>query len=177
MASKVALYISMSLDGYLAGPGDDISWLDAMDREGEDYGYFDFVKDVSSYIVGKRTYDVVMKLTGGEFPQADQFDCYVITRQDLPNANGVTFYNGDLRTLVERLKQENNGKIYCDGGGEVVRMLLKEDLIDEFTVAVIPVLLGDGIRLFKGGVPQRGIRLISSQQFDSGLVQLNYVRD
>ncbi len=176
MASKLALYISMSLDGYLAGVDDDISWLDAMDHEGEDYGYVEFSKDVASYIVGKRTYDVVTTLTGGEFPQAQQYDCYVITRQNLTNKNGVTFYNGDLKSLVERLKQEDKGKIYCDGGGEIVRLLLEDDLIDEFTIAVIPIILGDGIRLFKGGVPHRDIKLVGSTQYDSGLVQLRYVR-
>jgi len=60
---KVVLYISMSLDGFLATKDDDLSWLDMVEKEGEDYGYFTFNETVDTYIVGRQTYDVVLKLT------------------------------------------------------------------------------------------------------------------
>ena len=78
---KVILYISMSLDGYIATADDDLSWLSIVEAEGEDYGYADFNATVDTYIVGRKTYEKVLSLTGGEFPQAGQLDCYVITRK------------------------------------------------------------------------------------------------
>jgi len=54
--------------------------------------------------------------------------------------------------------------------------LLKDSLIDEFIISVIPLLLGDGVPLFKKGRPELNLRLINSKHFDKGLVQLHYIR-
>lgn len=166
----------MSLDGFLATNDDDLSWLSIVEKEGEDYGYANFIKEVDTYIVGRSTYDVVLKLTGGEFPQAKLYDCYVITRQDRPNENGITFYNGDIESLVLKLKQEPGKNIYCDGGGQIVNLLMKKNLIDEYIVSVIPVLLGDGKRLFLGGTGKIELKALPSKNYDTGLVQLHYVK-
>ena len=101
---KLILYISMSLDGFIATEDDDLSWLSVVEKEGEDYGYNKHKAHCDTYIVGRSTYDVVLKLTGGIFPQADQFDCYVITRQQRESENGVTFYNGNIEDLIAELK-------------------------------------------------------------------------
>lgn len=171
---KVVLYISMSVDGFIATNDHDLSWLSLVDREGEDYGYNAFTANVDTYIVGRKTYDVVLGLTGGVFPQAKQYQCYVITRQDLPDTDGVTFYNGDLKTLIAQLKSQEGGTIYCDGGSAVVQMLMEHNLIDEYIISVIPTLLGDGIKLFKGGVSAIQLEADTSKQYASGLVQLHY---
>ena len=174
--SKLSLYISMSLDGFIATKDDGLDWLSIVQQEGEDYGYAEFTKDVDAYIVGRATYDVVMKLTGGVFPQAEKFKCYIITRQEREDENGVTFYNGDIEALIHQLKSEGSKKIYCDGGGQIVKLLMEKDLIDEYIVSVIPIILGDGKRLFLGGTDQIKLKAVSVKQFESGLVQLHYVR-
>jgi dihydrofolate reductase len=166
----------MSADGYIATKEDDLSWLETIQVEGEDYGYTAFTQSADAYIVGRTTYEVVLSLTGGVFPQAKQFDCYVITRQEREPENGVTFYNGDLEILVKKLKAEPGRNIYCDGGAEIVKLLMKKDLIDEYIISVIPIILGDGKRLFKGGVPSIKLKTVSSKQYESGLVQLHYQR-
>ena len=126
--------------------------------------------------MGRRTYDVVRKLTGGDFPQARQYRCFVITRQERPDEDGVTFYNGKIDDLITRLKEEKGGSIYCDGGGQIVKLLMDKDLIDEYIISVIPVILGDGKRLFTGGTPRINLRAGQSVQYDTGLVQLRYER-
>ncbi len=166
----------MSLDGFIATKNDDISWLDAMALEGEDYGYGAFTSKVDTYIVGRKTYDVVMGLIG-EFPQASKFDCYVLTRQDLPDTENITFYNGDIIELIEKIRSKPGGNIYCDGGGEIVKLLLDHDLIDEYMISIIPILLGDGKRLFVGETSSRKIKFVDSKKYESGLVQLKYLRD
>ncbi len=171
---KLVLYISMSLDGFIATEDDDLSWLSAVEKEGEDYGYISFMETVDTYIVGRKTYDVVMKLTGGVFPQAEMFNCYVLTREKREPENGVTFYNGDIETLISNLKATEGKNIYCDGGGQIVQLLMEKDLIDEYIISVIPVILGNGKRLFLGNTPFINLKALPPQAYDSGLIQLRY---
>lgn len=174
---KLILYISMSLDGFLATNDDDLSWLSVVEKEGEDYGYTEFNSTVDTYIVGRKTYETVLKLTGGTFPPSKQHKCYVITRQERTNENGVSFYNRDIEKLITQLKNENGKNIYCDGGGQIVKLLMDENLIDEYRISVIPIILGDGKRLFIGGTPMIKLKALSCKQYESGLIQLRYERE
>lgn len=170
---KLIVFISMSLDGFLATEDDGLDWLQKVEKEGEDYGYADFTSEVDTYIVGRRTYDIVKDLEG--YNPATKYDrCYVITRQEIPTENNVIFYNGDIQKLIADLKKQPGKNIYCDGGGQIVQLLMQHNLIDEYIVSVIPTILGSGKRLFLGGTPAIDIELLRSQQYDTGLVQLHY---
>ncbi len=167
----------MSLDGFIATKEDEIDWLDSIDHGENDYGYNEFTSNVDTYIVGKRTYDVVLKLTDGVFAQSEKFDCYVLTRTQKEPENGVQFYSGHIKTLIEDLKSKPGKNIYCDGGGKVVSLLIKHNLIDEFIISVFPILLGDGIRLFPGtAVDHISLEAISTEKFANGMIQLRYRR-
>lgn len=174
MDRKVILYIASSLDGYIAQPNDDLSFLSIVEQEGEDYGYAAFVKSVDTVIVGRKTYDTVISM-GYDFPHTDK-DAYIITRTSRPAIGSVKFYTGDLKELVERLKFEKGKNIFCDGGAEIVNELLQNDLIDEFIISIIPILLGNGTKLFNDKRPEQRLELFSTRQFDKGLVQLHYKR-
>lgn len=170
---KLILYISMSLDGYIAKKDDDLSFLSRVQQEGEDYGYKKFMETIDTVIMGRRTYDWVMQQVE-EFPHADKVS-YVITRRKQDAIGNLRFYTGNLKALVLKLKEENSDKhIFCDGGAEIVNILLKEHLFDELIISVVPVLLGDGIRLFKEGRPEGELKLLRAESFSSGLVQLHY---
>jgi dihydrofolate reductase len=174
MNRKLVLYIAMSLDGYIAKPDDDIGFLSVVEQEGQDYGYEAFVKTVDAVIVGRKTYEKVISM-GFDFPHADK-DSYVNTRTPRPDIGKVKFYTGDLKSLVQKLKSKEGKNIYCDGGAEIVNELLKFDLIDEFVISLIPILVGHGIRLFKDGRPEQKLELVSAKSFEKGLVQLRYKR-
>ncbi len=147
-----------------------------VEEEGEDYGYGEFTSGVDTYIVGRGTYDVIRKLCGGEFPQSKQYYCYTITRQSRDAENGVQFYSGELKELIQELRSKEGGNIYCDGGAEIVKLLMESDLIDEYIISIIPIFLGDRKPLFKGGTPQYEHTAESSCSFKSGLVQVHYKR-
>lgn len=164
----------MSLDGYIAKPNDDLSFLKQVEKAGEDYGYTEFTATVDTLIIGRKTYDYVLKEIGPSHYDNGQRDVYVITRSQRPQVGRTTFYTGDLPALVKRLKSENGKNIYCDGGAEIINELLTYELVDEFIISVIPVLLGDGIRLFKAGRPEQVLELVTTKQFDTGLTQLHY---
>lgn len=172
MPRKLILYIACSTDGYISKPNDDLSYLNKVHVPDEDYGYYDFVNSVDTVIMGRKTYDWVMKQVP-EFPHADK-ESYIITRTPQPNQGNINFYTGNLKELVTNLKQKEGKNIFCDGGAEIVTELLKEKLFDELIISVIPVLVGDGIKLFKDGRPEQDLELVNSKSYSTGLVQLHY---
>ncbi len=169
---KVIVYIAMSLDGYIAKSNDDLSFLSVVEQEGNDYGYTEFVKTIDTVIIGRKTYDWVMKRVP-VFPHHDK-ETFVITRTARPSDGSTNFYSGNVKDLVETLKEKEGKNIFIDGGAEIVNMLLKFRIIDEFIISVIPILVGDGTRLFANGAPEQNLKLIDTQQFDTGLLQLYY---
>ena len=162
----------MSLDGYIARPDGNLDWLSSVERPGEDYGYADFVQTVDTVIMGRKTYDKVLSF-GIEFPHKER-QCYIITRQERPSEGNIVFYTQSLPDLIKHLKSQSGSNIYCDGGAELVTALRRDDLIDTYIISIIPVLLGDGIRLFPNDCPESKLQLIDCKTFESGLVQLHY---
>lgn len=173
---KLSLFIATSLDGYIAQPNDDLSFLKLVEKEGEDYGYAVFTDTIDTLIIGRKTYDYVLKEISSSHYDNGQRDVYVITRTQRPDAGRTIFYTGNLAELVKRLKSEKGKNIYCDGGAEIINELLKSDLIDEFIISIIPVLVGNGTRLFKDGRPWQQLELLNTKVFDTGLAQLHYRR-
>ncbi|MBB6239573.1 dihydrofolate reductase [Pedobacter sp. AK013] len=173
---KLSLFIAMSLDGYIAKPNDDLSFLKLVEKEGEDYGYAEFTSKIDTIIIGRRTYDYVVNEIGASHYDNGQRDVYVITRTERPKVGRTTFYTGNITELIKQLKSEDGKNIYCDGGAEVINELLKHSLIDEFIISVIPVLLGNGTSLFKDRRPEQVLEFITVKTFETGLTQLHYKR-
>ncbi|WP_160067062.1 dihydrofolate reductase family protein [Sphingobacterium bovisgrunnientis] len=173
---KLCLFIACSLDGYIAKPNDDLSFLKLVEKNGEDYGYNDFIATIDTLIIGRKTYDWVKNNIGTTHYDNGDRDVYVISRTPLTNVGRTFFYSEDLKNLIVRLKSQPGKNMYCDGGAEIINSLLKEDLIDEMTISIVPVLLGDGIRLFQNNRPEQNLEFISSKSYDTGLVQIHYKR-
>lgn len=166
----------MSLDGYIAKPNGDLSFLKLVEKEGEDYGYAEFTSTIDTIVLGRKTYDWVLGEIGTSHYDNGERDVYVITRTERPGVGKTQFYTGSPAELVRQLKSGNGKNIYCDGGAEIINELLKHDLIDEFVISVIPVLVGSGTRLFNDGRPEQQLELVSAKAFDTGLTQLRYRR-
>ena len=173
---KISLFIAMSLDGYIAKPNDDLGFLKLVEKEGEDYGYAAFTGTIDTVIIGRRTYDYVLKEIGPSFYDNGKRDVYVITRTQRPPVGRTIFYAGNLSELIKKIRSEKGKNIYCDGGAEVINELLRQDLIDEYIISVVPILLGSGTRLFKDGRPEQLLEFIKAKTFDTGLAQLHYKR-
>lgn len=174
MNRKLCLFIAMSLDGYIAKQDGDISFLNQVEQEGEDYGYKAYIEMVDTVLLGRKTYDKILSM--GMENHYGERDVYVISRTPRKNSGNVTFYSGDIKKLVTALKSKHGKNIYCDGGAETIQQLLNADLVDEMTISIIPVLLGEGIRLFDSNYQEQKLQLTECQNFKKGLVQLHYVR-
>lgn len=171
---RLYLYIAASLDGYIARPDGDISWLSSVETPGEDYGYGRFIEQIDTVILGRKTYEKVQSL-GVPLPHSDK-NVYVLSSQPRPPAGSLRFYKGPVAQLLAEIRTQPGKHIFCDGGAEVIRQLLQAGLVDDIILSTIPVLLGEGIRLFQGGVPEMPLQLVSAQSFASGLVQVHYQR-
>jgi len=139
MSRKVILYISSSLDGYIAKPNDDLGFLSIVQKEGEDYGYTDFINSIDTVVLGRKTFDWVLTQVA-EFPHKDKVT-YVVTRSQKPSIDNIHFYNENIDALILKLKSEHGKNIFIDGGAEIVNEILKLQLIEEFIISIIPIII------------------------------------
>lgn len=168
----VLVYIAMSLDGFIAGKNDDMTFLDSVKVEGEDYGYEEFINSVDTIIMGRKTYNWVMNQVS-EFPNSDK-KVFIITHFEEPADGQIQFYTSSLTELVRTLKLQIGKNIFVDGGAQIINQLLAENLIDEFIISVVPVLLGGGTKLFANNIGQMNFECVDAKLFPSGLVKLHY---
>ena len=173
VSRKVILYLAISLDGYIARKDHNLDWLLKFNTSNEDYGYNEFIKTVDTVIMGRKTYDEVVKM-GYEYPHGDK-QYFIMTHSEKPVKKNLLFYTGDLIDLVTELKNKPGLNIYVDGG-MVVNELMKHHLIDEYIISVVPILLGDGIRLFNDGRQEEYLTLKECKRFESGMAQLHYIK-
>ena len=167
---RCSVFIAVSLDGFIARRDGGIDWLSIVERPGEDYGFARFFAEVDALIVGRRTYDTALGFPS--WPYAGK-RCVVLAHDPPPARHGERFHAGAPGPLLAELHADGVRRVYVDGAA-VIRLFLREDLIDDLTLSIVPVLLGDGIPLFDGSVPARTLRLAASRGFPSGLVQISY---
>lgn len=170
---RIFIYIACSLDGYIAGEGDDLSFLSSVEKEGEDYGYSEFLTQIDTMIVGRRTYDKVQSM-GFPYPPEGK-KMIVVSNRELDNpSEAVTTYSGDLSILIQQLKSETGLNVFADGGAQIVKELLNANLVDDLIVSIIPKFVGKGIRLFNEIENGNKWKPINCKSYDTGLVQLHY---
>ena len=167
---RCSVYLAVSLDGYIARADGGLDWLSAVELEGEDYGFQAFLDSVDTLVLGRSTYEVVRDFE--PWPYAGK-RCVVLSHRPLEPRHGEEAFAGSPAELVERLCGQGARRAYVDGGA-TVRQFLAAGLVDDLTLSVIPILLGDGIPLFDGGVPETRLVLDGSQSWSSGLCQLRY---
>jgi len=169
---KVLLGLGISLDGYIARPDGAVDFLFMP----KDYSMGPFFARVDTAIMGRKTYEVGLKMSGGTFSNYGM-KCYVCSRSQAPGARpGVTFVNESPKSLVDRLQKGPGKDIWLMGGGELARDFLKDDLVDELYIGIVPVLIGEGIPLFPAGFPQREFSLIENNTYSKGMIALRYER-
>ncbi len=165
------MFIASSLDGFIAGPDDELDWLD-LDAEIEDT-FTPFFADVGAMLMGRRTYDVARSFDV-PWPYGDT-PVLVATRRpiddDIATVRSVTGEIGDMVSEAKRVAGDRD--VYLDGG-ELIRSALEADLIDEMTITLIPTVLGAGRPLFAGVGDRHELSLVRSREIGGGLVELVY---
>lgn len=170
---RLRLYIALSLDGYIARPDGSVDWLSVVEKEGEDYGYAQFISTIDATLMGYQTYAQVLGF--GEFPYG-QFKNYVFTRQQRqPEGLPVSFITEDPAAFTQGLKAQPGGDIWLIGGGQINALLLQAGLIDELILSYVPIVLGEGIPLFGRQPTLLSKWVLEKQQaYTTGLLQAVY---
>jgi len=146
---KVVWSATMSLDGFIAGPDDAMGWV--FDHSGPDPWVDRIVQATGAVLAGRRSYDVGLRAErpevtepfGGGWSGAQ----FVLTHRPHDPDPTNTFLSGDVRDAVTQALAAAGGKDLMLIGADVARQCLAAGLVDEIVVFVVPVLLGDGIRL------------------------------
>lgn len=172
MTNRVRAFLATSLDGFIAGPNDELDWLpDHGEDEAEDT-FTPFFTEIGAMLMGRRTFDVASGF-GGEWPYGNTPVLVATSRPlstPLPTVRPV---HGPIAAMVDEARQvAGAGDVYIDGGA-LIRSALAADLLDELTLTLVPVILGAGIPLFAGG-SRKQLDLVSAREIGGGMVQLRY---
>jgi dihydrofolate reductase len=150
---KVVVNRSMSLDGFIAGPGDAMDWIFDFMPGGAETMFPDVMAATGAALIGRRTSDVGDRMADPDndehAPGYDAGELFVLThRPPAEPVPGVTFLTGDIGEAVATALRAAGGKNLEILGADVAAQCLRAGLVDEIMVFVLPVLLGDGVRFF-----------------------------
>jgi len=171
MSRDVVLYITASLDGFIADTSGGVDWLEG--AEGEDYGYAALMESVDTVLQGSHTYLDTLRLVDYD-PYEGKTNYVFTSREDLPTSPSSQFVPGDAAEFVRALKTGDGKRIWLVGGGELASSLMSAGLVDEIDLFVQPVVLGDGIPLWRPPLERRGLDLIEACALPGGLAELRY---
>lgn len=164
----------MSLDGYIADTKGGVGWLHGQGPDSENPDtYGAFAKGIDTVLMGWNTYhQVVTELSPGEWIYGD-FMTYVFTHQEQESTGRISFTGEDPAGLVRRLTKQEGKDIWICGGAKLAGQLMKEGLIDQYYISLIPTILGGGIRLFGDMERERRLKLLKTRNYN-GIVELIY---
>ena len=172
-----SVFIATSLDGFIARTSGEIDWLENANAnvpEGEDCGYYAFMKSVDTLVMGRKTYEQILSF--GQWPYGSK-PVIVLSSQQIeipsPLVQTVSHSSESPQQLCDRLVQEVTQRLYVDGG-VTIQKFLAAGLIDNITITVIPVILGRGIPLFGEVIRDIPLKHIVTKTYSFGFVQLTY---
>ena len=164
MKSKIILYIAVSVDGFIASKDLSVKWLDKYFSKKMGNSYKKFFKTIGSVILGNTTHK--------QFPQKyEGKPTFVFSRKKKGKDENITYVQGSAKSFMKKYKPK--GKVWLLGGAEVINHFLKDDLVDEMRIFVMPELLGDGVRLFKEGNKDKKFKFINKKSYGH-VVELYY---
>jgi len=167
---KVILSLAVSLDNFIEGPNGEYDWC-IIDP---DYDFNSFFNRLDTIFVGRKTYEMSLKIDGHP-PGFPKFKEYIFsTTLDKVKAGAMLIKN-DIKTEVEKIKNEKGKDIWLFGGASLTSSLLNLGLIDELSLAVHPVILGSGKPLFQNIKDRTNLTLVDAKTYSkTGLVSLTY---
>ncbi|MGH7484061.1 MAG: dihydrofolate reductase family protein [bacterium] len=165
---RIRYAVAMSLDGYIAGPNDEVDWI-LMDPEIDFFGLF---AQFDTFLLGRRTFEALGRMNTGISLTKTYVFSRTLQQSDHPD---VTFVSDEVEETVAALRaEESNKDIWVYGGGVLFRSLLDAGLVDTVEVAVIPVLLGEGKPLLPPPAKQANLKLTGHKVYKTGIVSLEY---
>jgi dihydrofolate reductase len=166
---RVIYEVACSLDGYIARLDHSCDWIP---NDGEDYGLKDFYARLDTALIGRKTHDLMVKHGQPAMPGLTN---YVFSRNPPSETyGGVQWVSSSPLEFIGKLKSKPGKDIWLVGGSNIAQTLFESRLVDEVSLAIVPVLLGDGIPLFPRFTAETPLKLVEEKAYPGGVVRLRY---
>jgi dihydrofolate reductase len=175
---KVILDLAVTLDGFIEGPNGEIDWC-IMD---DDMDFDRFLSDIDTIFYGRISYDIWgnfqpdTNASSAEqmlWKEVNSKNKYVFSSQNKQDGNAI-FINSDIANKVNEIKKQTGKNIWLYGGASLIKTFILLNLIDTYRISVHPIVLGNGKPLFEDLKERIKLRLLKTNIFKSGVVQLIY---
>ena len=182
MVSKISFFVATSLDGFIAKKDGSIDWIkNSIERfpSNQDNGYQTFIESIDIIVMGRNTFETVITLDKWPYEnkQVMVLTSMVLTsmKLDIPLQlnNKVSVSSASPTELINKLSNENIKNVYVDGG-ITIQNFLSCKLVDEITITIFPIILGEGRPLFGPVINEILLEPIKKIVFDNRFVQLKY---
>jgi dihydrofolate reductase len=181
---QIVLNLAVSFDGFIEGPTGEIDWL--VRDETIDFADIlnDILSDKDAIFYGRVSYEKWGNFTppeaGPKLKQAYELlhgkQKYVFSRTQTGDGTDAIFINYDVEERVREIKEQPGENIWLYGGGKLITTFLNLDLVDEYRLAVNPVIIGQGKRLFDDIEARHRLDLVEAKGHPSGVTLLHYKR-
>ena len=169
------IYVATTLDGFVARSDHQLDWLMKQNTNGEDHGYEAFVDSVDGIVMGRGSFENVLTFGEWPYPKPVVVMSKTLSDADIPGKlrDKVRLVDLEPPELMRLLHDEGWSRAYIDGG-KLVQSFIRHGLIEDIVLTTVPILIGDGRRLFGEIDADIDLELISTTSFPSGLVRTSY---
>ena len=167
---KVRGYMAASADGFIADAGGGVDWLTPF--QAVEAGYDAFIAGIGTVIFGRATFDQTRGFPG-DWAFADKRSIVVTSRPIDDPPKGVEAWGDGVAALIKEVRADK-GDAWVIGGAALQAAFIEADALDTLDLFVVPVLLGDGVRMFPRSRRSRSIALTSAETLGRGMVRLSY---
>lgn len=180
---KIILNLAITLDGFIEGPNGELDWL-VRDEE-TDFGDIlnEILSDKDAIFYGRTSYDKWGNFQPEENASSKIRDAYklmhskqkyVFSKTKTGDATNAIFINSNIKERVLEIRQQPGKNIWLYGGAKITTTFLNLDLVDEYRLAVHPVIIGKGKPLFQNIEDRHKLRLVSANSYKSGVLLVTY---
>jgi len=178
---KLILSLATSLDGYIEGPAGEVDWMVFSEETGKVLG--DFLQDIDTILYGRVSYEAWGNYMPSEnasvfekdfYNTTSKMQKYVFSTSKAEFEGNPIIIKDNLNYVMNELKRQQGKNIWLYGGASLISSFVSLNLIDEFRIAVMPIILGNGKPLFKEIQNRVKLKLLKINAGKSGVVELNY---
>jgi dihydrofolate reductase len=164
-------HIAMSLDGKIARADGSFDWLTGYPPQ--EFGFDALMKGIDAILMGRATYEVMRGF--GEWPYGDKPTIVMTNRPLIDPPRSVEARSGDLALVAAELEARGYARVWVEGGAQVIRGMIAAGKLDVLEMAIVPIVLGDGIPLIAPGTPELKLTLDSCEPRGGGALHVVYV--
>lgn len=165
---RIVYSVACSLDGYIAREDHSYDWIP---QDGDD-DLLEFAKTVDTVLIGRKTHDIMVSSGQPAFPGMAN---YVFSKNpNRPEYKGVQWVTSDPVAFANDLRGQPGKDLWLMGGSNLARTFFAAGAVNQIKLAIVPVLLGKGIPLFREFDREIKLKLIEHKGYSNGIVLLSY---